>query len=137
VLWHFDLRSGRRHASAQSVRHSRRAGRAEYRDAGGARPRRSVVRRRGVRGHPAREFRRYLGNREVACEPAGGGNDYRCRVDDQDLSRVMQFNGGGRASVNATADLRALEQQARSSRVGIWGGRNEKDDQAFPYQLQR
>jgi penicillin-binding protein 1A len=91
----------------------------------------------GARGRAVREFRRYLGNREVVCEPAGGGNDYRCRVDDQDLSRVVLFNGGGRASANASADLRALEQQARSSRVGIWGGRDEEDDQAYPYQLQR
>jgi penicillin-binding protein 1A len=91
----------------------------------------------GARGRAVREFRRYLGNREVVCEPAGSGNDYRCRVDDQDLSRVVLFNGGGRASANAPADLRALEQQARSSRVGIWGGRDEEDDQAYPYQLQR
>jgi penicillin-binding protein 1A len=82
----------------------------------------------GVRGRATREFRRYLGNREVACEPAGSGNEYRCRVDDQDLSRVVLFNGGGRASGNATPELRALEQQARSSRVGIWGGRDENDD---------
>ncbi|TMJ37028.1 MAG: PBP1A family penicillin-binding protein [Alphaproteobacteria bacterium] len=82
----------------------------------------------GARGRPAREFTRYLGNREVACEPAGSGNDYRCRVGDQDLSRVVLFNGGGRAAANATADLRALEQQARASRVGIWSGREEDDD---------
>ena len=82
----------------------------------------------GARGRPAREFTRYLGNREVACEPAGSGNDYRCRVGDQDLSRVVLFNGGGRAAANATANLRALEQQARASRVGIWSGREEDDD---------
>ena len=82
----------------------------------------------GARGRPAREFTRYLGSREVACEPAGSGNDYRCRLGDQDLSRVVLFNGGGRAAANATADLRALEQQARASRVGIWSGREEDDD---------
>lgn len=82
----------------------------------------------GVRGRPAREFTRYLGRREVACEPAGSGSEYRCRVDDQDLSRVVLFNGGGRAAANATADLRALEQQARSSRIGIWSGREADDD---------
>jgi penicillin-binding protein 1A len=82
----------------------------------------------GVRGRAAREFRRYLGSREVACEPIGSGNEYRCRVDDQDLSRVVLFNGGGRASSNATPELRTLEQQARSSRVGIWAGTNEGDD---------
>ena len=66
--------------------------------------------------------------REVVCEPAGNGNDYRCRVDDQDLSRVVLFNGGGRATANASAELRALEQQARSARVGIWGGRDDDED---------
>jgi endonuclease YncB( thermonuclease family) len=81
-----------------------------------------------VRGRAAREFRRYLGSREVACEPTGSGNEYRCRVDDQDLSRVVLFNGGGRASGNATPELRALEQQARSSRVGIWAGTDRDDD---------
>jgi 1A family penicillin-binding protein len=91
----------------------------------------------GVRGRAARELRRFLRNREVICEPAGSGNDYRCRADDQDLSRVVLFNGGGRASANAPADLRALEQQARSTRLGIWRGRDEDDDQAYPYQLQR
>jgi penicillin-binding protein 1A len=82
----------------------------------------------GARGRPARDLRRYLGSREVACEPASGGSDYRCRVDDQDLSRVVLFNGGGRAAANAPPELRALEQQARSTRVGIWGGRNDDDD---------
>ena len=76
----------------------------------------------GGRGRAAREFRRYLGRREVVCEPIGSSNEYRCRVDDQDLSRVVLFNGGGRAMPNATADLQALEQQARSARVGVWGG---------------
>ncbi|HKA99835.1 MAG TPA: PBP1A family penicillin-binding protein, partial [Methyloceanibacter sp.] len=69
----------------------------------------------GTRGRAARDFKRYLGGREVACEPAGS-SDYRCRVDDQDLSRVVLFNGGGRATANATPELRALEQQARSTR---------------------
>src|SRR5262249_31873388 len=82
----------------------------------------------GVRGRPAREFTRYLGSREVACEPAGSGDAYRSCGGDQDLPRVVLFNGGGRAAANATADLRALEQQARASRVGIWSGREEDGD---------
>jgi penicillin-binding protein 1A len=82
----------------------------------------------GTRGRAVRDFKRYLGNREVACEPAADGSDYRCRVDDQDLSRVVLFNGGGRAAANATPELRALEQQARSTRVGIWSGRNNDED---------
>src|SRR5262245_19880395 len=81
----------------------------------------------GTRGRAARDFKRYLGGREVACEPAGS-SDYRCRVDDQDLSRVVLFNGGGRATANATPELRALEQQARSTRVGIWSGRDDDED---------
>src|SRR5215475_4516227 len=82
----------------------------------------------GTRGRAARDFKRYLGSREVACEPAAGSSDYRCRVDDQDLSRVVLFNGGGRATANATPELRALEQQARSTRVGIWSGRGDDED---------
>ena len=82
----------------------------------------------GARGRAARDFRRYLGRREVECAPAGSGNEYRCRVDDQDLSRVVLFNGGGRASANATPELRALDQQARSTRVGIWRGGDGDDD---------
>jgi endonuclease YncB( thermonuclease family) len=82
----------------------------------------------GARGRAARDFKRYLGSREVACEPAAGSGDYRCRVDDQDLSRVVLFNGGGRATANATPELRALEQQARSTRVGIWSGRDDDED---------
>ena len=82
----------------------------------------------GARGRAARDFRRYLGRREVECEPAGSGNEYRCRVDDQDLSRVVLFNGGGRASANATPELRALDQQARPTRVGIWRGGDRDDD---------
>ena len=82
----------------------------------------------GARGRAARDFRRYLGRREVVCEPAGSGNEYRCRVDDQDLSRVVLFNGGGRANANATAEMRALDQQARSTSLGIWRGRDEDDD---------
>jgi membrane peptidoglycan carboxypeptidase len=82
----------------------------------------------GTRGRAARDFRRYLGRREVACEPAASGNEYRCRVDNQDLSRVVLFNGGGRATPSASAELRALDQQARAARVGIWMGGADDDD---------
>jgi penicillin-binding protein 1A len=81
----------------------------------------------GTRGRAARELRRYLGRREVVCEPVGGGSEHRCRVDDQDLSRVVLYNGGGRATASATPELRALDQQARSARVGIWS-RGDDDD---------
>jgi penicillin-binding protein 1A len=81
----------------------------------------------GARGRAVREFRRYLGMREITCEPAGGANEYRCRAGEQDLSRVVLFNGGGRAAANAPPELRALEQQARSTRAGIWGGGDDED----------
>jgi len=84
----------------------------------------------GASGRAARDLRRYLGQREVTCEPAGSGNEYQCHVDDQDLSRVVLFNGGGRVTASATPELRALEQQARSNRVGIWSGRDNDDDAA-------
>ncbi len=82
----------------------------------------------GVRGHPVRELRRYLGRREVVCEPIGGGNEHRCRVDDQDLPRVALFSGGGRATTSATPDLRSLEEQARMAHVGIWARQDDDDD---------
>jgi hypothetical protein len=69
----------------------------------------------------------------VVCEPTGSGSDYRCRVDDQDLSRVVLFNGGGQATANATAELRALDQQARSTRAGIWSGRDDGDNEVAGY----
>jgi hypothetical protein len=79
----------------------------------------------GVRGHPVRELRRYLGRREVVCEPI---NEHRCRVDDQDLSRVVLFNGGGRATTSATPNLRSLEEQARMAHVGIRARQDDDDD---------
>jgi 1A family penicillin-binding protein len=82
----------------------------------------------GVRGRAMLDFRRYLGRREVVCEPAGSGNDYRCRVGDQDLSRVVLYNGGGRATAGAPPELKAAEQHARSQRAGIWGGGDDDDD---------
>jgi hypothetical protein len=82
----------------------------------------------GVRGRPVRDFRRYLGRRDVMGEPAGAGNIYRCRVGDQDLSRVVLYNGGGRAAPDATPELKAAEQQARAERAGIWGAGYDDDD---------
>jgi endonuclease YncB( thermonuclease family) len=82
----------------------------------------------GTGGRSAKEFRRYLGRREVACEPVGNAEVYQCRAGDQDLSRVVLFNGGGRASANASAELRRMEELARSMHTGIWGGRDDDDD---------
>jgi penicillin-binding protein 1A len=74
----------------------------------------------GTAGRPAREFARYLRRRDVECERAADSAAYRCRADGQDLSEVVLFNGGGRASSDATPDLLAAEEKARSARIGVW-----------------
>jgi penicillin-binding protein 1A len=55
----------------------------------------------------------------VICDPAST-QAYRCRVDDQDLSELILFNGGGRATADAPAELRAAEERAREMRAGFW-----------------
>ncbi len=82
-----------------------------------------VVRLYGVEGatQMSSDFKQYLGEREVVCEQAGSRDAYRCHVDDQDLSRVVLFNGGGRAAADAAAELKAAEQHARAAGLGIWG----------------
>jgi endonuclease YncB( thermonuclease family) len=63
----------------------------------------------------------YLRNREVTCRPAeGSAKAYRCEVDGQDLSKVVLFNGGGRATSEASPDLLAAEAHARSAKTGLW-----------------
>lgn len=75
----------------------------------------------GIGGRAARDLMRYIRRRPVSCEAdAGGAQTHRCIVDGQDLSRVILFNGGARASADAPADLREAEEQAREARVGVW-----------------
>jgi hypothetical protein len=66
------------------------------------------------------ELTKYLDGREVDCEPAGLTDVYRCQVNGRDLSMVVLFNGGGRATADATSALTLAADRARSSRVGIW-----------------
>jgi endonuclease YncB( thermonuclease family) len=73
----------------------------------------------GAGGRLAREMALYIGNRDIACEPAGAGR-YRCRVDGYDLSEAVLFNGAGRAGPDAPPELQAAEQKARIARRGIW-----------------
>ena len=64
----------------------------------------------------------------MSCRPAGSGAFHRCEVDGHDLSQVVLFNGGGRATADATPELRAAEQHARTGRLGVWeadGGRTQ------------
>jgi endonuclease YncB( thermonuclease family) len=67
-----------------------------------------------------RDFGRYLDRGDVECQPAGEQGTYRCTLQGQDLSKVVLFNGGGRASPEATPELLATEEEARSARVGVW-----------------
>ncbi|MBX9934236.1 MAG: hypothetical protein K2Y56_22425 [Methylobacterium sp.] len=73
-----------------------------------------------VRGGQGEELARYLGNRSVSCQPVAGSDAHLCSVDGRDLSEVVLFNGGGRASPEATPDLVAAEDRARTERLGVW-----------------
>ncbi|MFK5596693.1 PBP1A family penicillin-binding protein [Methylobacterium sp. HMF5984] len=78
----------------------------------------------GQGGHLARQLARYLRRREVVCAPdAGGTQGTRCRIDGDDLAALILSAGGARASEDAPPDLLAAEEQARSERTGMWGGR--------------
>ena len=67
-----------------------------------------------------RSLARFLRRREVSCEPSGAPERYRCNVDGQNLSEVILSNGGARATADASAELLAAEDEARSARLGIW-----------------
>ncbi|WP_247635254.1 hypothetical protein [Methylobacterium sp. 37f] len=73
-----------------------------------------------VRGGQADELIRYLAGRTVTCQPVAGSEARLCAVDGRDLSEVVLFNGGGRASPEATPDLVAAEDHARAERLGVW-----------------
>jgi endonuclease YncB( thermonuclease family) len=73
-----------------------------------------------VRGGQAEELARYIGGRPVTCQPAPGSQTMNCLVDGRDLSEVVLFNGGGRASPEASPELVAAEDHARSERLGVW-----------------
>lgn len=73
-----------------------------------------------VRGGQADELKKYLAGRSVSCQPAPGSSAFLCTVEGRDLSEVVLFNGGGRASSEATPDLVAAEDHARGERLGVW-----------------
>ncbi len=73
-----------------------------------------------VRGGQADELAKYLRGRPVTCLPAAGSSAHVCTVEGRDLSEVVLFNGGGRASSEATPELVAAEDHARTERLGVW-----------------
>ncbi|WP_243369462.1 thermonuclease family protein [Microvirga solisilvae] len=83
-----------------------------------------VVRLFGVEWAPGagkpEDLTTYLQGREVTCQPAGGTDTYRCRVGEQDLSRVILFNGGGQPTAEATPELKAAANHAREAKIGVW-----------------
>jgi len=83
-----------------------------------------VVRLFGVEWAPGagkpEDLTQYLGGREVACDPVGSNDVYRCQVGSQDLSRVVLFNGGGRPTDDATPELKAAADKAREAKIGVW-----------------
>jgi endonuclease YncB( thermonuclease family) len=83
-----------------------------------------VVRLFGVEWAPGGgkpdDLTQYLQGREIACEQTGSEETYRCRVGGQDLSRVVLFNGGGKATAEATPELKSAEEKARTAQLGVW-----------------
>ena len=73
-----------------------------------------------ARGGQPEDLTRYLRGREVECRLVTPPDVYRCQVEAQDLSRVVLFNGGGRATADAPPELAAAESQAKKERVGVW-----------------
>jgi len=73
-----------------------------------------------VRGGQADELTKYLAGRSVSCLPAPGSSAYTCTVEGRDVSEVVLFNGGGRASSEASTELVAAEDHARTERLGVW-----------------
>lgn len=98
------------------------AGRAEVLDTGTMRIGRERVRLLGVEGiggEAAQAMADYIGDRDVECRSSAGGR-HRCEVDGWDLSEVVLFNGGGRATADAPAGYVRAERKARAERKGIW-----------------
>jgi endonuclease YncB( thermonuclease family) len=73
-----------------------------------------------ARGAQASDLSGYLGGRPVNCQPTAARTAWICTVDGHDLSEVVLYNGGGRATAEATPDLIEAERHARTGKLGIW-----------------
>ncbi|SFU99501.1 Endonuclease YncB, thermonuclease family [Methylobacterium sp. 174MFSha1.1] len=73
-----------------------------------------------ARGAQAGDLTGYLGGRPVNCQPSPAKTAWICTVDGHDLSEVVLYNGGGRATPEATPDLVEAERHARTGKLGIW-----------------
>ncbi len=75
----------------------------------------------GVTGGFVQPMTEWIAGREAVCE-ARDATAWRCTVDGRDLSELVLSNGGGRATTDATPELRRAEAAARSQRLGVWEG---------------
>ncbi|TNC11407.1 hypothetical protein FF100_20000 [Methylobacterium terricola] len=73
-----------------------------------------------AKGAQAGDLTGYLAGRPVNCQPNPGRTAWICTVDGHDLSEVVLYNGGGRATPEATPDLVEAERHARAGKLGIW-----------------
>jgi hypothetical protein len=78
-------------------------------------------------GQLARRLARLLRRREVICAPSDTPGLQGCRIGNYNLSAIILAAGGGRATPNASEELQAAEDQARSARLG-GGGEGDKAD---------
>jgi len=75
----------------------------------------------GEAGHEVQDLTRYIGGREVACQPVErNGGQYRCKLGQYDLGEAVLLNGAGRAAASAPERLREAEAKARTAGRGIW-----------------
>jgi 1A family penicillin-binding protein len=75
----------------------------------------------GVPGDFTGAMAQWIAGREAVCTPQDT-RTWRCRVEGRDLSELVLSNGGGRATTDATPELRQAEQAARAAQLGVWGG---------------
>ncbi len=73
-----------------------------------------------AKGAQASDLSGYLGGRPVNCQPSPAKTAWICTVDGHDLSEVVLYNGGGRATPEATPDLVEAERHARTGKLGVW-----------------
>jgi endonuclease YncB( thermonuclease family) len=73
-----------------------------------------------ARGAQGDDLNRYIRGRAVRCTPSGTADAHRCEVDGKDLSEVVLYNGGGRATPDAPSDLIAAENHAKTEKLGVW-----------------
>jgi penicillin-binding protein 1A len=75
----------------------------------------------GEKGEFARELGRYIGGREVVCEPAGPEPaQYQCRINNIDVAEAVLLNGAGHAAPGASKRLLTAEHNAQSAGRGLW-----------------